>query len=78
VSFLDSRYSETSTAADHRLEGEDATTTLRRLNDGREFRIVKVFYHPDDLTARLSALGWGVTVRTTPNHFLYGSGAPAL
>ena len=44
VFFLDSRYEETSTAADHRLEGEDATTTLRRLKDGREFRVVKVFY----------------------------------
>ena len=75
VFFLDSRYEETSTAADHRLEGEDAVTTLRRLNNGREFRIVKVFYRPDDLAARLAGLGWDVTVQTTPSYFLYGSGA---
>lgn len=74
VFFLDSRYEETSTAADHRLEGQDATTTLRRLNDGREFRIVKVFYRPDDLAARLTALGWNVEMRTTPSYFLYGAG----
>ena len=77
VFFLDSRYHEASTAADHRLEGEDAVTTLRRLNDGREFRIVKVFYRPDDLAARLAALGWDMTVRTTPTHFLYGAGTVA-
>ena len=77
VFFLDSRYDPDSTAADHRLEGEDATTTGRRLNDGREFRIVKVFYQPDALAARLAGLGWDVTVRTTPNHFLYGSGTPS-
>ncbi len=77
VFFLDSRYEETSTAADHRLEGEDATTILRRLNDGREFRVVKVFYRPGDLSARLAALGWEVAVQATPNYFLYGTGTPA-
>ena len=77
VFFVDSRYEETSTAADHRLEGEDATTTLRRLNDGREFRIVKVFYRPDELAARLSALGWAVEAQTTATYFLYGAGTLA-
>ncbi len=77
VFFLDSRYHEASTAADHRLEGEDAVTMGRRLNDGREFRIVKVFYRSDELAARMADLGWGVTVGTTPNHFLYGYGAPS-
>ena len=76
VFFLDSRYEETSTAADHRLEGEDATTVLRRLNDGREFRIVKVFYQPDALAARLARLGWAGTVQTTATYFLYGAGTP--
>jgi len=77
VFFLDSRYEGTSTAADHHLEGEDATTTRRRLNDGREFRIVKVFYRPDELAARLATLGWDVAVQTTPTYFLYGTGTPA-
>ncbi len=77
VFFLDSRYEETSTAADHRLEGEDATTVLRRLKDGREFRVVKVFYRPDELAARLAALGWAVDVRTTANYFIYGAGTVA-
>ena len=77
VFFLDSRYEGTSTAADHHLEGEDATTTQRRLNDGREFRVVKVFYRPDELAARLATLGWDVAVQTTPTYFLYGTGTPA-
>lgn len=77
VFLLDSRYEETSTAADHRLEGEDATTALRRLKDGREFRIVKVFYRSDELAARLAALGWAVEVQTTANYFLHGAGTVA-
>lgn len=52
-------------------------TVLRRLADGREFRIVKVFRGPEDLRERLSGLGWAVDVRTTPGFFLYGSGGRA-
>ncbi|HET8699011.1 MAG TPA: hypothetical protein VFO94_16120 [Gammaproteobacteria bacterium] len=56
---------ETSTAADHRLPPPDAQTMLRRLNDGREFRIVKMFYDARELTERLSGLGWQFDIRAT-------------
>ena len=49
-------------------------TMLRQLNDGREFRIVKVFYDPPDLQARLADMGWRFSVRTTENSLLYGFG----
>jgi demethylmenaquinone methyltransferase/2-methoxy-6-polyprenyl-1,4-benzoquinol methylase len=75
VFFVDSLYNEASTAVDHRLEGPRATTTGRLLNDGREFRIVKVYYRPEELTGRLATLGWRVTARTTESHFLYGHGS---
>jgi demethylmenaquinone methyltransferase/2-methoxy-6-polyprenyl-1,4-benzoquinol methylase len=75
VFFVDSLYDETSTARDHRLEGRDATTMTRRLNDGQEFRILKVFYDPDELANRLADLGWNAQVRRTPTYFLYGFGA---
>jgi demethylmenaquinone methyltransferase/2-methoxy-6-polyprenyl-1,4-benzoquinol methylase len=51
-------------------------TTARRLNDGREFRIVKIFYDPADLEGLLADLGWSFSVRTTENHLLYGFGEP--
>ena len=76
VFFLDSRYEEASTAADHLLEGEEAETVTRRLNDGSEYRIVKVFHKPDELASRLDGLGWDVSVRETPSYFLYGAGRP--
>lgn len=74
VFFVDSRYEPASTAVDHQLEGEQATTVTRRLSDGREFRIVKVFYKADALTERLSALGWNMHIEDTPNYFIYGYG----
>jgi demethylmenaquinone methyltransferase/2-methoxy-6-polyprenyl-1,4-benzoquinol methylase len=49
----------------------------RRLNDGREFRIVKVYYSPEDLAGRLRSLGWNIQVRATDNFFLYGFGGRA-
>jgi len=74
VFFVDSRFEATGTAADQRLEDPDAPTLTRRLNDGREFRIVKVFYEPAELVARLAKLGWRVTVQSTDHYFIYGSG----
>jgi demethylmenaquinone methyltransferase/2-methoxy-6-polyprenyl-1,4-benzoquinol methylase len=71
--FVDSRYTALSTAHDHVLPPPDAGTHTRRLNDGREFRVVKVFYDAADLAARLAALGWHARVDVTPTYFLYGS-----
>jgi SAM-dependent methyltransferase len=76
VFFVDSRPNPTSTANDQPLPKDESTTMLRRLNDGREFQIVKVFYEPAELTARLASLGWDVEVKTTESHCLYGFGRP--
>jgi SAM-dependent methyltransferase len=75
--LIDSRYEPTSTATDHQLPEPTATTLTRRLNDGRQFDIVKVFYEPDVLRDRLARLGWVADVRQTPTYFLYASGTVA-
>jgi SAM-dependent methyltransferase len=74
VFFVDSRHEQTSTAVDHRLPEPEATVLRRRLNDGREFQIYKVFYNPADLTDRLSELGWQFDISQTEHYFIYGSG----
>ncbi len=74
VFLIDSLYDETSTASDHVLEGPAGIRLTRRLNDGREFRIVKVFYDPLQLTQKLEELGWSFVARTTGRYFLYGWG----
>ena len=77
VFFIDSLYDATSMAIDHRPVGPTDTTMTRRLNDGQEFRIVKVFYPPDDLASRLRTLGWRVDVCATAHYFLHGAGSLA-
>ena len=74
VFFVDSRYDQTSTAVDHRLPEPDATVLRRRLDDGREYQIYKVFYDSAELASRLRGLGWQVDIRQTDHYFLYGSG----
>ena len=74
VFFVDSRHDHTSTAIDHRLPGARATTLRRRLNDGREFQIYKIYYDPDELERRLDDLGWRIRVFRTERYFVYGHG----
>lgn len=45
----------------------------RRLGDGSEHRVFKVFYEPDELGAQLYALGWEADLRATASSFVYGS-----
>jgi demethylmenaquinone methyltransferase/2-methoxy-6-polyprenyl-1,4-benzoquinol methylase len=72
--FVDSRYEPTSTAKDLRLPDRKATTLTRRLNDGREFQVYKIYYDAEDLQQRLNLLGWDAEVKQTADYFLYGSG----
>ncbi|HEU5016287.1 MAG TPA: methyltransferase domain-containing protein [Roseiflexaceae bacterium] len=72
--FIDSLPADTSSATNHDAPDADAVVQRRKLNDGREFEIVKVYYAPDDLAQKLDALGWDATIHTTEHYFLYGSG----
>ncbi len=73
VFFVDSLPSDLSSAVDHRLPGRGEETMMRRLADGREFRIVKRFYEPRALCRRLANLGWDAQVWATSEFFVYGS-----
>ncbi len=72
--FVDGRREQTSTAVDHQLPEVGSQVMTRRLNDGREFQIVKIFYKPAALAARCTAAGLEVEVRETPTYFMYGMG----
>ncbi len=76
VLFIDSARTDRSTAADHQLPENEMDTMVRRLDDGREFEIVKRYYEPDALTHTLAQLEWDFQVRNTGEFFIYGSGGP--
>jgi SAM-dependent methyltransferase len=75
IFFVDSRYEQTSTAVDHRLTGADAMRLRRRLNDGREYEIYKIFYEVFELGARLGSMGWRVEISQTKQYFICGQGS---
>jgi 2-polyprenyl-3-methyl-5-hydroxy-6-metoxy-1,4-benzoquinol methylase len=72
VFFIDSLLEQASTARDH-APLDQSGLAERRLNDGREYRIVKIFYEPASLERQLSSLGWHGWIRSSGQFFLYGS-----
>jgi demethylmenaquinone methyltransferase/2-methoxy-6-polyprenyl-1,4-benzoquinol methylase len=69
--FIDSRFDLQSSAADHPIPADDRS--VRRLDDGREFTIVKVYYEPGELEAALRRTGFErETVTATGRFFLTG------
>ena len=68
---------------DSAREGDDSGTpadgrTIRSLNDGSAYTIVKRYWDPPELASDLGELGWDADVRTTPGGlFLLGSGRRA-
>ena len=60
---LDDRYS---------LNGVPAAR--RTLSDGRQFEIVKVFWHPEDLEHHLRSSGWDITIKRVGETEMYGVG----
>jgi ubiquinone/menaquinone biosynthesis C-methylase UbiE len=72
LAFIDSLADPVSGAADHPVPDDDRA--VRRLADGREFTIVKVFYTPDELAAAMRAAGFtAVEITTTGRFFLLGT-----
>ena len=67
-------YTHTSSAVNHAPYQPDNIYHTRKLNDGQEFTIVKVFYEPDALTRKLSEHGFRAPVHTTGHYFWWASG----
>ena len=71
MAFIDSRRDPESSAIDHPPPENDLS--VRKLDDGQAFTIVKVYWQPEELEAALLAAGFGsVKVTTTPRFFLMG------
>jgi SAM-dependent methyltransferase len=74
--FIDSLPDATSGARDHPAPGEGVA--VRRLADGREFRIVKEFRSPEAYAAALERAGFvGVETGATGRFFVLGRGTAA-
>ena len=70
---VDSGWDMTSTAKNHVRPDRGAGIAERKLNDGSEYRIVKIFHEPDDLARRLRALGFTSRIVHTPRYFIHGA-----
>ena len=74
--FIDSRRDPDSSAKDHPTPADDLST--RKLDDGREFTIPKVYYEPAELESALQAAGFETAnVTSTSRFFLLGEATAA-
>ena len=76
VFFIDSLGNSSRGPPTRGLPDADEPVAIRKLNDGREFRVVKIFYRPEALERRLGVLGWQAVVNRTNDFFLYGTAEP--
>ncbi|OUL35893.1 SAM-dependent methyltransferase [Nostoc sp. T09] len=73
VFIVDSRFEPTSTANNHILNDDGSIYKSRKLNDGQEFQIIKVFYQPDELQMHLTEVGFKADVKLTEHYFIYAN-----
>ncbi|MEV7385281.1 class I SAM-dependent methyltransferase [Streptomyces sp. NPDC091215] len=59
------------------LANQPTPTALRRLNDGSQYRIVKVFHDAQTLTDDLTAQGWSVRIRPMAGNIIGIAEPPA-
>jgi demethylmenaquinone methyltransferase/2-methoxy-6-polyprenyl-1,4-benzoquinol methylase len=70
--FIDNRRDPTLGRRDPHTLDERDDVQRRRLDDGSEHNVVKVFYEPPELTALLTTAGWDADIAAT-RWFIYGS-----
>jgi demethylmenaquinone methyltransferase/2-methoxy-6-polyprenyl-1,4-benzoquinol methylase len=71
VFFVDSLLTQDSTARNHAALNRQGYSE-RKLNDGRTYRVVKIFHEPTQLQESLQNLGWAGYLHSTDNYFLHG------
>ncbi|MBR8839810.1 MAG: class I SAM-dependent methyltransferase [Stigonema ocellatum SAG 48.90 = DSM 106950] len=77
VFIIDSRFEPTSTAKNHVLENDRNIQIIRKLNDGQEFTIFKIFYQRSQLLEKLTQVGFNADVNETDDYFIYARGLKA-
>jgi len=65
VTIIDSYFEITSSAKDHPLQDKNEIYQQRKLNNGREFQIFKIYYQPDVLLNKLTQAGFQAEVGLT-------------
>lgn len=74
VFMVDSRRNDTVGAKGRSLQRIGEHFQIRELNDGREFKVIKVYYRPGELKRHFARAGFEVTANFTDNFFIYAKG----
>lgn len=72
--MVDSRRQELTGAKGRTMHTIDEIYHIRQLNDGQRFKIVKIYYDPDELEKHFARAGFKVTASFTENFFIFARG----
>ncbi|HEX9482132.1 MAG TPA: class I SAM-dependent methyltransferase [Solirubrobacteraceae bacterium] len=75
VFLVDSAVNERATAHDHQTPTKGERRETRRLDDGREFQIVKHWFDAPSLQCMIERLGWRARIEAS-DYFVYGEAVP--
>jgi SAM-dependent methyltransferase len=78
VYLVDSARSSRASARDHAAPDPGREVELRRLQDGREYRIVKHWFEADALQRSIEQRGWAARIAATEEFFVHGLATPPL
>jgi hypothetical protein len=71
VFLIDNRHDPTVEAKDPYVVRRHRDLDVRRVHDGGTYRVVVVFYEPEELRSLLGQHGWTATLDATPR-FIFG------
>jgi demethylmenaquinone methyltransferase/2-methoxy-6-polyprenyl-1,4-benzoquinol methylase len=71
IFFIDSLPNNIATAHDQTFD-KDNHINKRKINNGKEYDIIKVFYEPNELQRKFLEHGMKMSISKTANYFIYG------
>jgi SAM-dependent methyltransferase len=74
IFLIDNLRSEAVHRIDPEIPGDHDHSVIRRTADGRQFRVWKVLFTPEEIEAKAADLGFELQARSTGSFFLYASG----
>jgi 2-polyprenyl-3-methyl-5-hydroxy-6-metoxy-1,4-benzoquinol methylase len=76
VIFVDNMDSSAPWVQERPAGAPESELMVRKLNDGRQFTIVKTHWTPAGLASHLASLGWRTELRSTSRYFVFGNVRP--
>jgi len=77
VFFVDSKYHD-KIFPSNKYKNKENVIERRTLNNRKEFKIVKIYYEPEQLSKKLNNMGWNFKISSTKHFLMFGEGKKTI